>query len=85
MQISYAVDNKDYLPEAGYRYWLRGMPAGDYWLTSGEDLDLDGFFCEAADACGWLGGPTQGEATLVRFDPGTPAVRGLGITLFAPP
>jgi len=73
------------IPETGYRYWLRNLPASDFRLTSGEDLDLDGLFCEGADACGWYGGALQGDALLVPYIPGVPAIRGLGITLSPPP
>ena len=72
-------------PETGYRYWLRGLPASSYLLQSGEDLDLDGFFCEGADACGWHGGASQMDATPVDHVPGAPAVQGLSITLQPPP
>ncbi len=71
-------------PETGYRYWLRDLPASSYILQAGEDLDLDGFFCEGADACGYHGGASEVDATLVPHVPGEPAVQGLGITLFPP-
>jgi len=72
-------------PEFGYRYWIRKLPASVYRLQAGEDLDADGFFCEAADACGWLGGPTEADAIPVEFVPNQPAVRGLSIELATPP
>ena len=72
-------------PESGYRFWLRALPASDYILQAGEDLDLDGFFCEGADACGYHGGPDEMDATIVPYVPGEPAVQGLSIVLFPPP
>jgi serine protease len=69
------------LPEFGYRYWFRGMPAGAYRIEAGEDLDGDGFFCEVGDACGWHGGATEADAVPVAFVPGQPAVQGLGVVL----
>jgi hypothetical protein len=68
-------------PEFGYRYWLRSLPASDYRLQAGEDLDNDGFFCEISDACGWHGGPTEVEAISVPFVPNQPVIRGLSIEL----
>ncbi len=72
-------------PETGYRYWIRGLPPADFLLMGGEDLDRDGLFCESFEACGWHGGPLESDALLVPYVPGTPAVKGLGITLLAPP
>ncbi|MDA1194316.1 MAG: S8 family serine peptidase [Planctomycetota bacterium] len=73
------------LPEFGYRFWMRGLPEAGYRLRGGEDLDTDGFFCEGADACGWLGGPSEAQATVVQHVPGLPALRNLSITLWPPP
>lgn len=71
-------------PEFGYRYWLRNLPAADYLLQAGEDLDDDGFFCESADACGWHGGPTEFEAVPVPVVPNQPVIQGLSIELLPP-
>lgn len=57
-------------PERDYRYWLTGLPVGTYRIKSGDDLDADGFFCEPGDLCGWFGGATEAEATLLPFEPG---------------
>ncbi len=50
----------------GYRYWFPSLPSGDFQIEAGQDLDGDGFFCEAGDACGWYGGPTEAEAETIR-------------------
>ena len=73
------------IPERNYRYFLRGLPTSSYLLQGGEDLDLDGFFCEPFEACGWHGGPTEQDAVSVAFVPGTAPVRGLSIQLIPPP
>ena len=73
------------MPEFGYRYWFRGLPAADYRIQAGEDLDADGFFCEIGDACGWHGGATRDDAVVVPYVPGSPAIEGLTVTLRLPP
>jgi serine protease len=40
----------------GWRYVLKDLPAGEYTVMAGTDLDDDGFFCEAPDLCGRHGG-----------------------------
>ncbi len=72
------------LPEFGYRYWVRGLPASSYRLKAGEDLDFDGFFCESFEACGWLGGPLEADATVVPYLPDEAAIQGLSIELANP-
>jgi len=72
-------------PEFGYRYWVRGLPAASYRLKAGEDLDFDGFFCEAFESCGWLGGPLEADAVAVPFVPAKAAIQGLSIELAPPP
>lgn len=57
-------------PERDYRYWLTGLPPATYRIKSGDDLDADSFFCEPGDVCGWFGGATEAEATLLPFLPG---------------
>jgi serine protease len=49
-------------PVTGYRWRLEGLAAGPYLVQAGVDLDGDGFPCEAAEACGWYGGPTPADA-----------------------
>ncbi len=72
------------IPERDYRYFVRGLPASEYLLQGGEDIDNDGFFCETGEACGWHGGPTENDAVAVSFVPGADAVRGLSIRLVPP-
>ncbi len=52
------------VPQTGYRYAFRGLPAGTYKIRAGTDLDHDGFFCEAADWCGDYGGTVPGTVTV---------------------
>ncbi len=73
------------MPERGYRYWFRGLPAGDYTLQAGEDLDGNGFICQSFEACGWHGGPHEEDAVPVPFSDEEPAVKGLGISLLPQP
>lgn len=72
-------------PEAGYRFWMTELPAGTYHVRAGQDLDRDGFFCEAGDACGWWDGPTEVEAIDLVHVPGEPAPLPVDILLFPPP
>lgn len=50
---------------AGYRYWFPNLAPGAYKVMGGTDLDGDGFICESGDACGWHGGATEEEATVL--------------------
>jgi len=68
-------------PDRGYRFWFRGLPPSDYTLQAGEDLDGNGFICDSFEACGWFGGPVEGDAVPVPFVLEEPAVKGLGILL----
>lgn len=57
--------------QSGYRYWVRELPEQEYLLRAGEDLDGDGVFCTAPfEMCGFFGGPTEGDAVPVDFEPG---------------
>ena len=71
--------------DRGYRYWFRNLTDGEYRLQAGEDLDGNGFMCEAFEACGWFGGPTELDAELVPYALDQPAVQGLGIDLVPQP
>ena len=66
-------------PEYGYRYWLKGMPAGIYRLRAGEDLDGNGLYCEPGEACGYFGGPTEGDAVPVEHRVGEDVKQNLDI------
>lgn len=72
-------------PEAGYRFWMTDLPAGTYHVRAGQDIDRDGFYCEAGDACGWWGGPTEAEATDLVHVPGEPAPPPGDVFLIPPP
>ncbi|MFM8979944.1 MAG: S8 family serine peptidase, partial [Planctomycetia bacterium] len=69
--------------ENDYRFFVGGLTAGSWLLRAGEDLDADGFSCEATDACGWYGGATQALAVPIPLAAGQ-AVEGLGINLSTP-
>lgn len=70
-------------PENDYRFFVGGLAAGSWLLRAGEDLDADGYSCEATDVCGWYGGATQALALPIPLAAGE-AVEGLGITLSTP-
>ena len=44
--------------DQGYRYVFEGVAPDTYTVRAGTDVDGDGFFCEAADACANFGGPS---------------------------
>jgi serine protease len=73
-------------PQNDYRYVLGGLPAGTYRVKGGEDLDVDGFFCESYDLCGWYGGPLEQDALDVDYA-ATGRLEGIDLTLtvFVPP
>jgi serine protease len=69
---------------ASYRYWIRDVGSGGFHVRAGEDLDGDGLICENAEACGWHGGPTEADATLVVVAGEVPAT-GVDVALVVPP
>jgi serine protease len=38
--------------EGKYRYHIRGLKKGRYFVSTGSDLDLDDFICEPGESCG---------------------------------
>ncbi len=57
-------------PETGYRYRLADLPPGTYRVKAGDDLDVDGLFCEPGDLCGWFGGASEADAVPLLLQPG---------------
>ncbi len=62
-----AVGQVAALPDAGvYRFNFDAVPAGQYQLLAGSDLDNDLFICDAGEACGaWL---TTDQPILIDLD-----------------
>ncbi len=62
----------------GYRYWLPVVTSGSWKIQAGQDLDGNGFFCQTGDACGWYGGTSEADATVVDARPRDP-IAGLDV------
>lgn len=56
-------------PAVGYRYAFPRLGAGAFLAQAGDDMDQDGFICEAVGACGWYGGPSPGDALVILTNP----------------
>jgi serine protease len=67
----------------GYRWRMTGLPAVSVRIRAGEDLDDDGFYCEASDPCGWYGGTTEEDAAIVPVNP-TGVTDGLDVFVRGP-
>ncbi len=64
----------------GYRWWLPALPPGSWKVKAGLDGDHDGFFCEPTDLCGWYGGTSEADATVVDLSKDE-TVEGLDVTV----
>jgi serine protease len=70
-------------PSFGYRWWMPAVTSGAWKIQAGEDVDGNGFFCGTGDACGWYGGGSEAEATVVEARRSEP-VTGLDIGIERP-
>ena len=52
--------------DGAYPFQFENVPAGDYLLVAGTDLDNDGFICDGGEACGSY--PTLDVATPIHLD-----------------
>ena len=67
----------------GYRWWMPAVTSGSWKIQAGEDVDGNGFFCGAGDACGWYGGTSEEDAEIVEARRGEP-VQGLDVWIERP-
>ncbi len=52
--------------EGQYAYYFDDIPAGDYYVAAGSDINNDSLVCEDGESCGFY--PSLGEVVVLRVD-----------------